>query len=53
MGTVVFPDAELKLFLTGNIDIRAQRRYDQIKRRIKPARKRKLSAIIAKRIVNN
>ena len=33
MGTVVFPDAELKLFLTGNVDIRAQRRYDQIKAR--------------------
>ena len=30
MGTVVFPHAELKLFLTGNIDIRAQRRYEQI-----------------------
>lgn len=33
MGTVVFPDAELKLFLTGNVDIRAQRRYDQTKAR--------------------
>ncbi len=30
MGTVVFPDAELKFFLVGNTDIRAQRRYDQI-----------------------
>lgn len=30
MGTVVFPNAELKLFLTGNVDIRAQRRYDEM-----------------------
>lgn len=30
MGTVVFPDAELKLFLVGNTDIRAQRRYEQL-----------------------
>lgn len=27
MGTVVFPQAELKLFLRGDIDVRAQRRY--------------------------
>ncbi len=30
MGTVVFPHAELKLFLTGNVDIRAQRRYNEM-----------------------
>lgn len=30
MGTVVFPDADLKLFLVGNTDIRAQRRYEQL-----------------------
>ena len=33
MGTVVFPDADLKLFLVGNIDIRSQRRYDQLTER--------------------
>ena len=27
IGTVVFPDAELKLFVTANIDIRTQRRF--------------------------
>jgi CMP/dCMP kinase len=30
MGTVVFPDADLKIFLVGNIDIRVQRRYKQL-----------------------
>lgn len=31
MGTVVFPDAELKLFLTANPGQRAKRRYKQLK----------------------
>ena len=30
MGTVVFPDAELKVFLTASPEIRAQRRYKQL-----------------------
>ena len=30
MGTVVFPNAQLKFFLIWNTDIRAQRRYDQL-----------------------
>jgi cytidylate kinase len=30
MGTVVFPDAELKVFLTAGPEIRAQRRYKQL-----------------------
>ena len=30
MGTVVFPDAELKVFLTAGAEIRAQRRYKQL-----------------------
>lgn len=30
MGTVVFPDAELKVFLTADAEIRAQRRYKQL-----------------------
>lgn len=30
MGTVVFPQAELKLFLVGNKEIRAQRRYEEM-----------------------
>ena len=31
MGTVVFPDATLKLFLTARPDVRAMRRYNQLK----------------------
>jgi len=31
MGTTVFPDAQYKVFLTANAEIRAQRRYDQLK----------------------
>jgi len=33
MGTVVFPDAPLKIFLTAKMKIRAQRRYEQLKRK--------------------
>lgn len=31
IGTVVFPDAELKVFVTASVDVRAQRRYDELK----------------------
>ena len=31
IGTTVFPDAELKIFLTASPEIRAQRRYDELK----------------------
>ena len=31
IGTVVFPDADLKIFMTASVDIRAQRRYDELK----------------------
>lgn len=31
MGTVVFPDAELKIFLTASTEVRAERRYKQLK----------------------
>jgi cytidylate kinase len=30
IGTVVFPDADLKIFMTASIDIRAKRRYDEL-----------------------
>jgi cytidylate kinase len=30
MGTVVFPDATLKVFLTASVEVRAQRRYKQL-----------------------
>lgn len=31
MGTVVFPDAQLKIFLTGRNEVRAKRRFDEMK----------------------
>ncbi|MDL2213881.1 (d)CMP kinase [Bacteroides sp. OttesenSCG-928-D19] len=31
IGTVVFPEAELKIFVTASPEIRAQRRYDELK----------------------
>lgn len=31
IGTVVFPDAELKIFMTADPRVRAQRRYDELK----------------------
>lgn len=30
IGTVVFPDAELKVFVTASVDVRAKRRYDEL-----------------------
>lgn len=30
MGTTVFPNADLKIFLTGRPDVRAKRRYDEL-----------------------
>ncbi len=31
MGTVIFPDAQLKIFLTASAEVRAKRRYKQLK----------------------
>ncbi|CAL66822.1 (d)CMP kinase [Christiangramia forsetii] len=33
IGTVVFPDAELKIFMTASTEKRAQRRYDELRER--------------------
>jgi len=30
IGTVVFPDADIKIFMTASVDIRARRRYDEL-----------------------
>jgi cytidylate kinase len=30
IGTVVFPDAELKIFMNAGVDIRAKRRFDEL-----------------------
>lgn len=37
IGTVVFPDAPVKFFITGDPAVRAQRRADQLRRQGKPA----------------
>ena len=31
IGTVVFPDAELKIFVTASAEVRARRRFDELK----------------------
>jgi cytidylate kinase len=31
IGTVVFPDAEIKIFMTASVDIRAKRRHNELK----------------------
>lgn len=33
IGTTVFPDAELKIFVTASTEVRAQRRYDELKQK--------------------
>lgn len=37
IGTTVFPDAELKIFVTASAQVRAQRRYDELKAKGMPA----------------
>ena len=37
IGTVVFPDAELKIFVTASAEVRAQRRYDELQAKGMPA----------------
>lgn len=37
IGTIVFPDAELKIFVTASPEIRAQRRFDELKQKGQPA----------------
>lgn len=37
MGTVIFPDAALKVFLTASTEVRAQRRYQQLLGKSQPA----------------
>lgn len=38
IGTVVFPHAELKIFVTASAEVRAQRRYDELLQKGMPAR---------------
>jgi cytidylate kinase len=49
MGTIVFPDAALKVFLTASPEIRAERRYKQLIDKGIPANLRSLSRDLAER----
>ena len=49
MGTVVFPDAALKIFLTATPDVRAERRYKQLKEKGIDANLRALSRDLEER----
>jgi cytidylate kinase len=49
MGTVIFPDAQLKIFLTASPEERAQRRYNQLKDKGLDANLAALSLEIAER----
>ena len=49
MGTVVFPDAELKVFLTARPEVRAERRYKQLIEKGISANLRALSRDLAER----
>jgi cytidylate kinase len=49
MGTVVFPDAALKIFLTASAEERAKRRYNQLKDKDSAASLAALSREIAER----
>jgi cytidylate kinase len=31
IGTVVFPDADIKIFMTATVDVRARRRFDELR----------------------
>jgi cytidylate kinase len=45
IGTVVFPDADLKIFMTASVDIRARRRYDGEEQKIEVNLKSKRNII--------
>jgi cytidylate kinase len=49
MGTIVFPDAALKIFLTASPQVRAERRYKQLIDKGIPANLRSLSRDLAER----
>ncbi len=49
MGTVIFPDAPLKIFLTASVDARAERRYKQLIEKGFPAKIHDLRLDLQKR----
>ena len=49
IGTTVFPDAELKVFVTASAEIRAQRRYDELAAKGEPASLEEILANVKER----
>jgi len=49
LGTVVFPDAEVKIFLDANLDTRAARRFDEHQRRGLEVRRDEVAEEVARR----
>lgn len=49
IGTIVFPHAEVKIFMTANLDVRAQRRFDELRQKGIPARMEEITANIRER----
>ena len=49
IGTVVFPDAELKIFVTASAEVRAKRRFDELKAKGADANYEEILANVQKR----
>jgi cytidylate kinase len=49
IGTNVFPDADVKIFMTASPEIRTQRRYDELTQKGMPASWDEIAQNIAKR----
>ncbi len=49
IGTVVFPDAEIKIFMTADVESRAKRRFEELKARGIPVDKEEISKNIKER----
>lgn len=53
IGTVVFPDADIKIFMTASVDIRARRRFDELRSKGIPADQEEVrNSIIARDIAD-
>lgn len=53
IGTVVFPHAEIKLFMTADVDVRAKRRFDELVQKGIPASYEEIHANVVQRDHND
>ena len=53
IGTVVFPDAFLKIFLTAGVEVRAQRRFDQLKEKTSYKENKQQGIFFSKKLIDN